>query len=220
MPGRGKAKRTYLVSQMGFPNVLDEMTDPRVRAGNLIGVEEDGFGTEVERSKKGRWSARVLWSPSSERKRRVYSLLLHDLLDPTCFSLHPTWTSSFLSMHHLPRLFPHRQHKVLLRDLLRPALEFPIVDERVREFHDVAVHSILLREIDGRGGVGFVKSTEEGDVESSETGVGILDLKRRGPKKRIEMREVSGGENRKEEREEVGGRDEREEGVGSGLRRG
>jgi len=32
--------------------------------------------------------------------------------------------------------------------------------------------------------VGFVKSTEEGDVESSETGVGILDLKRKGPKKK------------------------------------
>lgn len=36
--------------------------------------------------------------------------------------------------------------------------------------------------------MGFVKATEEGDVESSETGVGVLDLQKTGEKERITER--------------------------------
>lgn len=185
-------RRTYLMSQVSFSDVLDEVTDSRVRAQNLIGIEEDDFGTEFER-KEDRNDDQL--EPSlhppllHHKKRTISSPLLHYLLNPTLLSLYSTRTPSFLSMHHLPRLLPRRQHQFLLRDLLRTTLELPIVDESIGEFHDVAVHSVLLREIDGGGRVGFVKATEEGDVESSETGVGVLDLQKSGEKERITERQ-------------------------------
>lgn len=162
------------MSQMSLSDVLDEVTDPRVGAGNLVGVEKGDFATEVEREAKERESVRDL--PILYRSVRSYSPLFHNPLQPTPISLHPTPTPFSFSVHHFPRLLPLRQDELLLRHLLRPTLEFPVVDKGVGEFHDVAVHSVLLREIDGGGGMGFVKTTEEGDVETSETGVGVLDL--------------------------------------------
>lgn len=58
-------------------------------------------------------------------------------------------------------------------------LELTRVYELVRKQHDVAVHAVLMRQVDDGGGVSVREALEEADVETSFASGAVADLRRR-----------------------------------------